>query len=222
MAEDGSEAELSPLVEPDEARGCHSSPLDSHASTEFSSLVPVDGERESRLGSIAEASEYEERDGVPLSGPFRQAIWAWVLAVITFIFLSCTDLLAWKSADLERYLDRVPFKDTTMPLRVLRILAEINTLLMTALVAMSSRVAVWAASSTIKGISVPMWLAMSPATSPLGLLKLLLWRHGRSRVKSLQWHWIWILGRYCLVSIRGLTKNFDTHFNSRYISCIDE
>ena len=225
MGEGASEAELTPLVEPQESKRCHPSPLASHAqpgSAEFSPLAPVDGERESCPESVAEAPEFEERNGVPLSGPFRQSIWTWILAVVTFVFLSGTVLLAWKSADLERYLNRVPFKDTTMPLRVLRILTEINTLLLTGLVAMSSRAAVWAASSTVRGISVPMWLAMSPSTSPLGLLKLLFWRCGKSRTKSPQWHWIWILGRYFLLSILGLTKNPDTHFNSHYISCIDK
>lgn len=143
-----------------------------------------------------EALKSHLKPGLDLKGPFQQAVWTWVLAMVTFISVGSTVLVAWKSGDLESYLERRIFKESTTPLRVLRILAEINTILLTALISMSSRITMWGASSSERGISVPMWLAMSPSTSDFGLLKLLFWRQGKGRAKSPQWHRIWIIVRY--------------------------
>lgn len=132
---------------------------------------------------------------VPLVGPIQQTFWAGILAAVTFIALGATIILAWKSRGIGTFLSSNPLEDATARLRIVRILAEIDTLLLTALVAMSGKLAAWAASSSRSGVSMPMWLAMNPLTGFLGLLKLLFWGK-RSKVKSRRWHHGWIIVRY--------------------------
>jgi len=132
---------------------------------------------------------------VPLKGPFRHAVWTWILAIITFFSITATIIFAWQSAHPTVYSTSDPVQRSTETLRILRILAEVNTALLSTLVAMSARITVWAASSGKKGVSVPMWLAMSPTTGILGLLELLLWGR-RPNDQSRKGHRAWIIIRY--------------------------
>jgi hypothetical protein len=187
-------AGLRPLVEVEEGRENQSVQSERETPEELTPLVRAEDDRGADQPGHPIDPLKESTQPVPLRGPFRQSIWTWFLAVITILSLSCTIVLAWRSTDLARHLNRYPFEDPTAVLRTVRILAELNTLLLSALVAMSSRVLSWAVSSSARGISMPMWLAMSPMTSDFGLLKLLFWRHGTS-LKSSSWHHVWIIIR---------------------------
>jgi hypothetical protein len=170
---------------------------DTETPVELSSLLEREEEREedhSQPDAETLSSEPQSQRGVALAGPFQQAIWAWVTAVITFITLACTIVLAWRTADIGSW-SPDPLEDATARLRIVRILAEINTLLLTALVAMSGKIVALAASSSRRGVSMPMWFAMSPTTGYLGLLALLFWGK-RSNGKPRTWHRGWIITRY--------------------------
>ena len=194
MAEIETPADLRPLVQQveeaqEEAREAHEAqekvedPQDADQSTTSDSLIQRLKQRPSRA--------------VPLKGPFRHAVWIWILVIFTFFSLTGTIIFAWRSAHPTTYSTSDPVQGSTETLRILRILAEVNTVLLSALVAMSARVAVWAASSGTRGVSVPMWLAMSPTTGILGLLELLLWGR-RSNGKSRKGHRAWVITRYPL------------------------
>jgi hypothetical protein len=131
--------------------------------------------------------ESSPKDPVPLSGPLRQTFWSWVIAFITAVSLTATIILARRTSDSGIVLAAYPLEEATARLRIVRIMAEINTLLLTALVAMSGKVASWAASSSKAGVSIPLWLSMNPTTGTLGMLRLLLWGK-RSKGKSRTWH----------------------------------
>jgi hypothetical protein len=151
----------------------------------------VDGAREENLQELHESST---KDPVPLSGPLRQTFWSWIIAFITVVSLTATLILARRTLDSGIVLAANPLEEATARLRIVRIMAEINTSLLTALVAMSGKVASWAASSSRAGVSIPLWLSMNPTTGTLGMLKLLLWQSTR---KSRTWyHRGWIVMRY--------------------------
>lgn len=122
----------------------------------------------------------------------RSSIWSWILVLISFIFVSFTVLLAWGIANVDHYFGI--FRDYTAAVRMLRVLAEVNTILLTTLTAISSRAAIWAASSSRSGVSMYTWLAMSPATGILGLAKLFWWRQNGRDTRD--WHRL-----YCLIRL---------------------
>jgi hypothetical protein len=104
-------------------------------------------------------------------------------------------------AENRRFADSFSYRSTRRGkarLGVVRILGEINTLLLTTLVAMWDKIASWATASSRAGVSIPLWLLMNPTTGTLGLLRLLLWGK-RSKGKSGNWHHrAWIVVRYAL------------------------
>jgi len=149
---------------------------------------------QSTTNSQIQPSKQLASRAMPLQGPFRHAVWIWILAIITFFSITATIIFAWQSAHPSMYSTSDPVQRSTEILRILRILAEVNTVLLSTLVAMSARIAVWAASSGKNGVSVPMWLAMSPTTGILGLLELLLWG-SRPKDKSRKGHRAWVIIR---------------------------
>jgi cation transport ATPase len=132
----------------------------------------------------------------------RRSILAWILAITSLVFVSVTVWLGWRIANVQSYFDT--FANYSADLKLLRVLAEVNTILLTTLTAMSSRVAIWAASSSRRGVSMSTWLAMSPATGLLGLAKLLLW-HQQNGQATRDWH------RLCSL-IRLFLYCFETYF----------
>jgi hypothetical protein len=124
----------------------------------------------------------KEGDDVPVrksgfqrfKSSIRRPILAWILSIISVVVVSITVWLAWRIANVRIYFDT--FTNYTGDLKFLRILAEVNTVLLTTLTSMSSRAAIWAASSSRRGVSMSTWLTMSPATGMLGLVKLSGWR----------------------------------------------
>jgi hypothetical protein len=152
---------------------------------ELHPLVQAAGEDQAREENSQQVDE--SKGPVPLKGPLRQTFWSWVIAFITAVSLTATIILARKTTDSGIVLFADPLEEATARLRVVRILAEINTLLLTTLVAMSGKIASWAASSSRAGVSVPLWLSMNPTTGTLGLLMLLFWGK-RSKGKSRKWH----------------------------------
>jgi hypothetical protein len=120
----------------------------------------------------------------------RRSILVWILSIVSLVVVSVTVWLAWRIANVEIYFDT--FTNYTADLKFLRILAEVNTVLLTTLTAMCSRAAIWAASSSRRGVSMSTWLAMSPATGLLGLVNLFWWRQQNGR-EARDWH------RFCCV-----------------------
>ena len=115
----------------------------------------------------------------------RTSILAWLLAIVSVIVVSVTVWLALKIAYVPTHVGT--FGNYTADLKLLRALAEVNTVLLTALTAMSARAAIWAASSTRHGVSMSTWLAMSPATGLFGLTKPFWWRQQKGQ-DSRDWH----------------------------------
>jgi hypothetical protein len=152
-----------------------------------------------------EMDEHGSTQAAPLKGPLRQALWPNVIVIVTFVFLTVAIILAWKTGDSGVVYSADPLEDATARLRVVRILAEINTLLLTALVAMSGKIAAWAASSSRAGVSIPLWLAMTPTTGTMGLLRLLCWGK-KSNGKSRKWHHrAWIVVRYAKLFLPNIS-----------------
>jgi hypothetical protein len=130
-------------------------------------------------------SQSPEPRAVPIHKPrrfqrfrrsLRKSALAWILAIISLVVVSITVWLAWRIANVHIYYDTFG-TEYSAALKLLRVLAEVNTVLLTTLTAMSSRAAIWGASSSRRGFSMSTWLAMSPATGMLGLAKLFWWRH---------------------------------------------
>jgi hypothetical protein len=124
-----------------------------------------------------------------------------VLAIISLVVVSVTIWLAFRIAYVHIYFGTL--KNYTADLKFLRVLAEVNTVLLTTLTAMSSRAAIWAASSSRRGVSMSTWLEMSPATDMLGLTKLFWWRQQNGH-ESRDWH------RLCCV-IRLYLFRYETY-----------
>jgi hypothetical protein len=149
----------------------------------------------------------------------RQRALSWLLLLVTLTLVGYTLSLARRIANVQTYYGT--FYNYTFSIRVLRVLAEVNTILLTTLVSMSSRIAVFAASSSKRGVSMSTWLAMSPTTSFLGLCKLLNWRsqqkQGYSRLASLLNHFT-----ICSISFEILPKVSFTLRYSRDICAVDK
>jgi hypothetical protein len=151
-----------------------------------------------RVTSAVEQNLLTQKDDVPIrKSPFqrfrsslRRSILTWMLSIISLVVVTITVWLAWRIANVEIYFDT--FTNYTADLKLLRILAEVNTVLLTTLTAMSSRAAIWAASRSRRGVSMSTWLAMSPATGMLGLINLYWWRQQNNR-EARDWH------RFCCV-----------------------
>ena len=71
----------------------------------------------------------------------------------------------------------------------LRILAEGVTYGLSMLLAHSTAIVQWSAASTERGVTFSTWLAMSPGTDYLGLLRLLRWKYSNTG-RDLHYQWI--------------------------------
>jgi hypothetical protein len=157
----------------------------------------------------------------------RSSVLAWILTIISLVIVSITVWLAWRIANVQSYFNT--FTNYTADLKLLRILVEVNTVLLTTLTAMTSRVAIWAASSSRRGVSMSTWLAMSPATGILGLVKLFWWRQQKDQAIH-DWHRVCSLIRFFLfhfgtylrilihIAIPVVSVLLTSEFRSLYVS----
>ena len=141
--------------------------------------------------------------GTRKSLPSGEQKWTWLLACACGVTLLITFLYGWAlsspSGPLASFIaiDNNPM----MSIRIVRILSEIVSILLTGFVAVTSGLAMWLIASTDRGLTVATWLAMSPSTNFVGLVKLFLWPW-RNRSNSWNLHLIWIIVRYYLATNR--------------------
>ena len=112
------------------------------------------------------------------------------IAVATGIWLCFTIAFAWALSSESGALGS--FSSPTDSIRILSILSEGVSIWLPALVASTSSIAMWAAASCEKGITVSTWLSMSPATTTTSLARLFLWSHVSG---ARDWHHPWIIVR---------------------------
>lgn len=128
----------------------------------------------------------------PLHDPFTQNRRQWLLALLVLIWLAFTlgfALTVSSTTSRVGWFARSIASSTELT-KVLRILSEGVSLFLTALMASSANVVMWAAASTRRGITFSTWLGMSSTTGHLGLWKLLWWKRNNGVALDLHHHWI--------------------------------
>jgi cytochrome bd-type quinol oxidase subunit 2 len=114
---------------------------------------------------------------------FAQSKYAWLLAPFVAMLLIFTLVYAFATSSVTHPL--VFATDATKATRYLRWLSEAVTLSLIALLAVSSDLVVWAATSSERGITFATWLAMSGTTGVIGLVRLFWWKHQRKGGRDL-------------------------------------
>lgn len=127
-----------------------------------------------------------------LRSRIAESKYTWLLALASGMLLAFTLIYAFATSSVTHPLIFVT--DSTTATRNLRILSEGVTLSLTALMAASADIVVWAAASSERGITFSTWLAMSTGTGIRGLLKLIGWKHQSEGARDL--HHFWIIVRY--------------------------
>jgi hypothetical protein len=122
---------------------------------------------------------------------FAKSWTALLIACATGIWLCFTIAFAWALSSKSGALGS--FGNPTDSIRILSIFSEGVSVLLPALVASTSLMAMWATASSKKGTTVATWLSMSPATGPTSLPSLFMWPH-LSRARD--WHRPWIIVRF--------------------------
>jgi hypothetical protein len=144
----------------------------------------------------SEARPTQGRIRRPIPGTFWEQKWTWLLALTCGISLLLTFIYGWALSSPNGSLGSVVASNTspTVAIRILRILSEIVSIMLATFVGVASTLTMWLMASTDSGITVATWLAMSPSTGLLGLLRLFQWPR-RSRSLSWNLHIPWILIR---------------------------
>jgi len=117
-------------------------------------------------------------------------IFDWLMMTAVGIWLLFTLLYAWDVATAST--NGPLFSSVRNPARAtldLRILAEGVTYGLSMLLAHSTAIVQWSAASTERGVTFSTWLAMSPGTDYLGLLRLLRWKYSNTG-RDLHYQWI--------------------------------
>ena len=114
----------------------------------------------------------------PLLRTFNQTKFVWLLMLVTGLSLAFTVTYA---AALSSSTGRLPvlitsFTSPSEAVRILRILSEATSILLTAAVACTLDIIMWTAACRERGISMSTLLSISSSTSLLGLLQLLRWK----------------------------------------------
>ena len=120
---------------------------------------------------------------------------AWLLVLLAGVWLLFTNFYLWSVA--SNSWTRIIFPAFSQPaqtqLIVLRVLTEIGTLFLNAIIASSAAVAMWTALSSRRGLTISTLLAMSPATGWWGLFRLFWWKHDGTVAHD--FHHPWIIAR---------------------------
>lgn len=112
------------------------------------------------------------------------------VVVATGIWLGFTIAFAWALSSESGALGSS--SNPTDSIRILSILSEGVSIFFPALIACTCSLTMWAAASSEKGITLSTWLAMSPASTTIGLARLFFWR---PVFGARDWHHAWILVR---------------------------
>ena len=114
----------------------------------------------------------------PLRSTFQQSVLAWLLAIATGVSLMFTvafaSALSSSTGEVSMFITAV----TSPPeaVRILRILSEVTSILLAALVVSAFKAIMWTAASSQKGLAVSTLLSITPTTGIFGLLHLLRWK----------------------------------------------
>jgi len=127
-----------------------------------------------------------------LQAPWLQHKFSLFIALIAALLLVATTVFAHALSSKSTALDWAA--DPTNAFRILRVLSECLSILLTILIASTTAIVMWSTASSERGITFATWLSMSPATGIIGLLKLFNWRRISDR-EARDWHRPWILAR---------------------------
>ena len=139
---------------------------------------------------ISSRFQYDIDNGVTLRSPIRQLFWSWILSVVASVWVIFTVYFAY-NCTLDRPLStRLMFSRPDNTILALNVLSHGTIFLLGHLTSSVFEAVRWALASSKNGISVFSFIGLSRATSPLGVMTLMVGNAG-SKLFARDGHRLW-------------------------------